>query len=106
MAMLTLAFSWVTLDHLWLLVGLLGQGMFFSRFLVQWWESEREGRSVIPIAFWYFSVCGGVVLLAYSIYKRDPVFILGQSVGLFVYFRNLYLIFRERAALRAAAHQA
>jgi lipid-A-disaccharide synthase-like uncharacterized protein len=60
---------------------------------------------VIPIAFWYFSVCGGVVLLAYSIYKRDPVFILGQSVGLFVYFRNLYLIFRERAALRAAAHQ-
>jgi len=103
--MLTQALSWITVDHIWLLVGLLGQGMFFSRFLVQWWQSEREGRSVIPIAFWYFSVGGGLVLLAYSIYKRDPVFILGQGVGLFVYFRNLYLIFRERAALRTAAGQ-
>ena len=98
--MLTHALSWITFDHAWLLVGLLGQGMFFSRFLVQWWESEREGRSIIPVAFWYFSVGGGIVLLAYSIYKRDPVFILGQGVGLFVYFRNLYLIFKERAALR------
>jgi lipid-A-disaccharide synthase-like uncharacterized protein len=99
------ALSWITLDHIWLLVGLLGQGMFFSRFLVQWWESEREGRSIIPLAFWYFSVGGGIVLLAYSIHKRDPVFILGQGVGLFVYFRNLYLIFREKAALKAAAGQ-
>ena len=99
------ALSWITLDHVWLLVGFLGQGMFFSRFLVQWWESEREGRSIIPLAFWYFSVGGGIVLLAYSIHKRDPVFILGQGVGLFVYFRNLYLIFREKAALKAAAGQ-
>jgi lipid-A-disaccharide synthase-like uncharacterized protein len=92
--------SWITFDHVWLLVGLLGQGLFFSRFLVQWWESEREGRSIIPVAFWYFSVGGGIVLLAYSIHKLDPVFILGQGVGLVVYFRNLYLIFRERAALK------
>jgi lipid-A-disaccharide synthase-like uncharacterized protein len=101
--MLTHAMSWITLDHVWLLVGLLGQGLFFSRFLIQWWESEREVRSVIPVAFWYFSVGGGLVLLAYSIYKADPVFIVGQGVGLVVYSRNLYLIFRERAALRAAA---
>jgi lipid-A-disaccharide synthase-like uncharacterized protein len=99
--MLAHALSWITFDHVWLLVGLLGQGLFFSRFLVQWWESEREGRSIIPVAFWYFSLGGGIVLLAYSIYKRDPVFILGQGVGLFVYFRNLYLIFRERGALKA-----
>jgi lipid-A-disaccharide synthase-like uncharacterized protein len=95
--------SWITIDHVWLLVGFLGQGLFFSRFLIQWWQSEREGRSIIPVAFWYFSVGGGVVLLAYSIYKLDPVFIAGQGVGLFVYLRNLYLISREQAALRAAS---
>lgn len=104
--MLNAALSWVTLDHVWLAIGFLGQGLFFSRFLIQWWESEREGRSIIPVAFWYFSVGGGLVLLAYSIYKRDPVFIAGQGVGLFVYTRNLYLIFRERAALKAAAGNA
>jgi lipid-A-disaccharide synthase-like uncharacterized protein len=101
--MLAHATSWITFDHIWLLIGLLGQGLFFSRFLIQWWESEREGRSVIPVAFWYFSLGGGLVLLAYSIYKADPVFIVGQGVGLVVYSRNLYLIFRERAALRGAA---
>ena len=95
-----------TYDHLWLLIGLLGQGFFFSRFLVQWLISEREGRSVIPVAFWYLSIGGGAVLLAYSIYKRDPVFIVGQALGLIVYARNLFLIFRERSALRAAAGKA
>lgn len=85
--------NWMTVDHVWLAVGFLGQGFFFSRFLVQWWASERARRSVVPITFWYFSLGGGVVLLAYSIYKMDPVFILGQAVGLFVYLRNLYLIF-------------
>ena len=89
--------NWVTVDHVWLAVGLLGQGFFFSRFLVQWWASERARRSVVPITFWYFSLGGGVVLLAYSIYKMDPVFILGQGVGLFVYMRNLYLIFVEHS---------
>jgi lipid-A-disaccharide synthase-like uncharacterized protein len=96
------ALNWMTVDHVWLGIGLLGQGCFFSRFLVQWWQSEREGRSVIPVAFWYFSFGGGIILLAYAIYKRDPVFILGQGLGLFVYVRNLWLIFREREALRAA----
>jgi lipid-A-disaccharide synthase-like uncharacterized protein len=91
-----------TLDHVWLVIGVLGQAFFFSRFLVQWLISEREGRSVIPVAFWYLSMGGGAVLLAYSIYKRDPVFIMGQGMGLIVYARNLYLIFRERSALRGA----
>jgi lipid-A-disaccharide synthase-like uncharacterized protein len=99
------ALAWFTVDHLWLLVGLLGQGLFASRFIIQWFKSEMEGRSVIPVTFWYFSVIGGVVLLAYALYKRDPVFIIGQASGLIVYGRNLYLISRERNLLRqAAAH--
>jgi len=65
---------------------------------VQWWASERARRSVVPVMFWYFSLGGGVVLLAYSIYKMDPVFILGQGLGLVVYLRNLYLIFVEHSA--------
>ena len=103
--MLSRALDWFTYDHVWVLVGFLGQFFFFSRFLIQWLMSEREGRSIIPVAFWYCSVGGGIVLLAYSIYKRDPVFISGQALGLIVYVRNLYLIFRERASLRAAASQ-
>src|SRR4051794_33068054 len=94
---------WLTVDHLWLAIGFLGQALFASRFIIQWFRSEMEGRSIIPVAFWYCSLGGGVVLLAYAVHKLDPVFILGQGSGLFVYGRNLYLIFRERAALRAAA---
>jgi lipid-A-disaccharide synthase-like uncharacterized protein len=90
--------NWITVEHVWLAVGLIGQGLFASRFLVQWWASERARRSVVPIMFWYFSLGGGVVLLAYSIYKMDPVFILGQGLGLIVYLRNLYLIFVEHSA--------
>ena len=97
------ALAWFTTDHVWLLIGLLAQGLFASRFIIQWFKSELEGRSVIPVAFWYCSIGGGVVLLAYAIYKADPVFISGQGLGLIVYGRNLFLIFRERAALRAAA---
>ncbi|MGH6872864.1 MAG: lipid-A-disaccharide synthase N-terminal domain-containing protein [Rhizomicrobium sp.] len=100
------ALVWLTPEHIWLLVGLLGQGLFASRFIVQWFKSEMEGRSVIPLSFWYCSVGGGVVLLAYAIFKRDPVFIIGQGSGLFVYARNLWLIFKEREALRAAAGNA
>jgi lipid-A-disaccharide synthase-like uncharacterized protein len=66
------------------------------RFVVQWVASERKKRSVIPVAFWYFSLAGGLLLLAYSIYRKDPVFILGQATGLFIYVRNLMLIFRRR----------
>lgn len=79
----------------WLVVGFLGQACFFSRFLVQWMASERAGRSLVPRAFWYLSIVGGMIVLVYAIWRRDPVFILGQSVGLFVYLRNLILLRRE-----------
>lgn len=85
------------MSTLWLAIGLAGQAAFGARFLVQWIASERRGRSVIPMAFWWLSVCGGVVLLSYAIHRRDPVFILGQSFGLVVYLRNIVLIRRRRA---------
>ncbi|HET6341525.1 MAG TPA: lipid-A-disaccharide synthase N-terminal domain-containing protein [Gemmatimonadota bacterium] len=85
-------------EHTWVGIGLAGQACFFSRFLVQWIASERRGRSVVPRAFWYLSISGGLILLSYSLWRRDPVFILGQSVGLFVYLRNLILLRREDAA--------
>jgi len=81
----------------WLVIGFLGQACFFSRFLVQWLASERAGRSVVPRAFWYLSIAGGTIVLTYAIWRRDPVIILGQSVGLFVYLRNLILLRREGA---------
>lgn len=80
----------------WLVIGFLGQALFSMRFILQWVKSEREGRSVIPVAFWFFSLAGGVVLLAYAIHRADPVFILGQAAGIVIYLRNLYLISRER----------
>jgi lipid-A-disaccharide synthase-like uncharacterized protein len=95
--------AWLTTPHVWKLVGFAGQGMFASRFIVQWFRSEQEGRSVIPVSFWYCSVVGGAVLLAYAIYEEDSVFIVGQASGLVVYARNLSLIFNERGRLRAAA---
>ena len=93
--------AWITVDHVWLLVGFLGQALFTSRFIVQWFKSEIVGKSVIPVAFWWFSVGGGVVLLSYAVHQMDPVFIVGQAAGLVVYARNLYLVYREKA--RAAA---
>jgi lipid-A-disaccharide synthase-like uncharacterized protein len=95
--------AWFTTDHVWELIGYGGQALFAARFIVQWFQSEKEGRSVIPVAFWYCSLGGGVVLLAYAIYKEEGVFIIGQASGLIVYVRNLWLISRERAALKAAA---
>ena len=80
---------------IWLIIGFAGQACFFSRFLVQWLVSEQQKKSVIPTAFWYFSIFGGVILLSYALYRRDPVFILGQSTGLFIYLRNLYFIKQE-----------
>jgi lipid-A-disaccharide synthase-like uncharacterized protein len=88
----------VPAEHTWVGIGLAGQACFFSRFLVQWLASERRGKSVVPRAFWYLSISGGLILLTYSLWRRDPVFILGQSVGLFVYMRNLMLLRREDAA--------
>ena len=76
----------------WVIVGFVGQGLFSARFLIQWIMSERAKRSVMPVTFWYFSLAGGVVLLAYAVYRRDPVFMLGQGMGLLVYARNLWLI--------------
>ena len=77
---------------IWVAVGFLGQAMFSMRFLIQWISSEKRRESVIPIAFWYFSVAGGATLLAYAIQRLDPVFIVGQAAGLLVYARNLYFI--------------
>jgi len=85
-------------DLIWLGIGLTGQALFSMRFLVQWLASERQRQSVMPIAFWYFSLAGGATLLAYAIYRADPVFIIGQLTGLFIYARNLHLIWRERKA--------
>lgn len=82
----------------WLLLGLFGQGLFMMRFVIQWIHSERQRRSVVPLSFWYFSVLGALTLLVYSIYRKDPVFILGQVLGIGIYLRNLALIRSEKAA--------
>jgi len=79
----------------WVIFGLAGQLLFMGRFLVQWIASERARKSVVPVAFWYFSIGGGLILLSYAIYRADPVFILGQSLGVFIYARNLWLIRAE-----------
>lgn len=76
----------------WVAVGLIGQACFFMRFFVQWIASEKKGESVIPVHFWYFSILGSLILLAYAIHREDPVFILGQSLGSVIYVRNLVLI--------------
>jgi lipid-A-disaccharide synthase-like uncharacterized protein len=83
-------------ETIWLGIGFFGQALFFMRFLVQWVASEIKKRSIIPIAFWYFSFAGGLTLLAYAIYRKDPVFIIGQSTGSVIYLRNMQLIYRER----------
>jgi lipid-A-disaccharide synthase-like uncharacterized protein len=80
----------------WILVGLGGQVLFMMRFLVQWIVSEKAKRSVIPVAFWWLSIGGAAILLAYAIWRADPVFILGQSLGFLIYARNLWLIHAER----------
>jgi lipid-A-disaccharide synthase-like uncharacterized protein len=82
----------------WVLLGFAAQGLFTMRFLVQWIASERAKRSVIPLAFWYLSICGGLLLLIYALYRKDPVFIAGQAFGVFVYLRNLYFVLRDRGA--------
>ena len=93
----------VSVEQIWVAIGLVGQLMFFGRFLVQWIASERAGRSVIPVAFWFFSVGGGLVILVYSIYRLDPVFIIGNTTGLLIYGRNIFLIVRERRQQAAVA---
>jgi len=95
-----------TTEQLWIGVGLLGQAMFSARFLVQWIASERRRESVIPTPFWYFSIGGGLTLLAYAIYRLDPVFILGQSTGVFIYARNLYFVRQARRGARPPSEPA
>ncbi len=86
----------------WLVLGFIAQALFASRFVVQWISSERAGQSIVPIAFWYLSLGGALLLLIYAIYRRDPVFILGQSMGGLIYARNLALIRRGRGSSRDA----
>lgn len=87
------------LSDLWLAIGFLGQALFSARFVIQWLTSEKQRRSVTPIAFWYFSLAGGVILLAYAIHRHDKVFIVGQAAGLLVYLRNLMLILRPETGV-------
>ena len=86
------------LHNPWIMVGFAGQLVFSMRFIVQWIESERAGRSVVPGAFWYLSIAGSTLLLAYALWRRDVVFTLGQSMGFFVYTRNLVLRKRGSSA--------
>jgi lipid-A-disaccharide synthase-like uncharacterized protein len=96
------AFGWLGVDDwtefVWVCVGLGGQLMFSARFLLQWLASEKARKSVMPTAFWWFSIGGGLTLLAYALYRGDPVFILGQSLGVVIYARNLWLINAERSS--------
>ena len=79
-----------------LIIGFLGQGLFASRFIVQWIYSEKKGESSIPLIFWYLSIFGGIGLLVYAIFRKDPVIIAGQSFGIFIYLRNLILIYKKK----------
>ena len=76
----------------WVVLGFIAQGFFTMRFVVQWMASERARASVVPVSFWFFSIGGGFLMLIYALYRKDPVFIAGQGLGLFVYVRNLYFI--------------
>lgn len=80
----------------WLVIGFMGQAMFSARFLIQWLASEKIKKSIIPNLFWWFSLAGGSILLVYAIHREDPVFIVGQGMGLFIYFRNIYLIYSKK----------
>lgn len=91
------------MSSIWLMVGFAGQLLFSARFVVQWIATERARRTMLPHAFWYLSCAGGVLLLAYAIYRRDPVFIVGQALGLLVYARNLYFVWLGKKQAAADA---
>ena len=88
--------SLTNLEIIFLIIGFGGQALFASRFIVQWLYSEKIGKSSIPISFWYLSIFGGLGLLTYAIFRKDPVIILGQSFGIFIYLRNLKLIYKKK----------
>ena len=83
-------------ELIFLIIGFVGQGLFASRFIIQWIYSEKIGKSTIPITFWYLSIFGGIGLLTYAIFRKDPVIIIGQSFGIFIYIRNLILIYKKK----------
>lgn len=85
----------ISTETIFLVLGFVAQGIFASRFIVQWLISEKQGKSVIPMIFWYLSLTGGLLLFVYAVYRKDPVFILGQSTGLIVYVRNIMLRKKE-----------
>ena len=85
-----------SVEIIFLVIGFLGQGIFASRFIVQWIYSEKKGESLIPITFWYLSILGGLSLLTYAIFRKDPVIISGQLFGVLIYSRNLYLIYKKK----------
>ncbi len=87
----------------WIIFGTLGQAMFFARFLVQWIASERAGYSYVPVAFWYLSLIGAGMMFVYALHREEPIFLLGQAVGWFVYARNLILLRREGATATASS---
>jgi lipid-A-disaccharide synthase-like uncharacterized protein len=91
----------MTTASYWLVIGIVGQGIFALRFLIQWIASEKKRDSVVPIAFWWLSLLGGIDLLAYAIYRREPVIIMGQVMGIPVYARNLVLIVKARRSAQA-----
>ena len=93
------------MDKYWLTLGFVAQGVFTARFVVQWLASERAGRSVIPLAFWFLSIGGSTLLLVYAVHRRDPVFILGQGAGVGIYLRNLHFRLRDQQDTEQTAQQ-
>ncbi|GHG94282.1 lipid-A-disaccharide synthase N-terminal domain-containing protein [Pseudodonghicola xiamenensis] len=87
-------------ELIWVIIGLGAQLLFSMRFIIQWIASEKQRRSVVPELFWWFSITGGLTLLAYAVHRQDPVFILGQSLGVVIYLRNIWLIYAEKRAAR------
>ena len=88
--------AWLcTIEGIMVCVGVFAQGLFGARFLIQWLASEKAGHSIMPVGFWFLSLFGGIVLFIYALWRLDPVFILGQGTGLFVYSRNIYMIWRD-----------
>ena len=97
--MLNYIYNLSTTEIIFLVIGFLGQGLFASRFIFQWVYSERRGESYIPVIFWYLSIFGGISLLIYAIFRKDPVIIVGQVFGIFIYLRNLILIYKKKKAM-------
>ncbi len=95
--------NFLTNINAWVILGFVGQSMFGSRFFVQWIVSEKRGESTIPEIFWYLSMAGSALLLTYAIYRRDPVFIMGQCSGIFIYSRNVVLIYKKKRVLATAS---